>query len=66
MIKVNLLEARMKEKSIWYKDLAKSIGMSYQTLKGRMWNRTQFQLKEIKAIRKILDLTNEQIIEIFF
>lgn len=66
MIQINLLEARMKERNVWYKDLADGIGMSYQMLKGRCWGRTDFMRKEILAIKKYLDLTVEQVLEIFF
>lgn len=66
MIKKNLLEARMKENNIGYPDLCKLINMSYQSLRWRLWGRTEFRLSEIKAIRKALDLNVEQMIEIFF
>lgn len=66
MIKKNLLEARMKEKNIEYADLCKSINMSYQSLRWRLWGRTEFKLSEIKAIKECLDLSMDQVIEIFF
>ena len=66
MIKQNLLEARMKENNIEYTTLSELIGMSYQSLKWRLWGRTEFRLSEIKAIRKVLNLTIEQTTEIFF
>ncbi len=66
MIHVNLLEARMKEKNVWYKDLAKAINMSYQVLKGRCWGRTDFTRKEIIDIKNYLELSIEQTLEIFF
>ena len=66
MIKKNLLEARMKENNIEYPALSELIGMSYQSLRWRLWGRTEFRLSEIKAIKKVLNLTTEQTIEIFF
>ena len=66
MIRKNLLEARMKENNIEYPELCKLINMSYQSLKWRLWGRTEFKLSEIKAIRKALNLNIEQMIEIFF
>lgn len=66
MIRKNLLEARMKENNIEYPELCKLINMSYQSLRWRLWGRTEFRLSEIKAIRKALDLNVEQMIEIFF
>lgn len=66
MIRKNLLEARMKENNIEYPELCKLINMSYQSLRWRLWGRTEFKLSEIKAIRKALNLSVEQMIEIFF
>lgn len=66
MIKRNLLEARMKENNIGYPALSELIGMSYQSLRWRLWGRTDFKLAEVKAIIKVLNLTDEQAIEIFF
>lgn len=66
MIQINLLEARMKEQNVWYKDLANAINMSYQVLKGRCWGRTDFTRAEILKIKNYLNLTVEQVLEIFF
>ena len=66
MIKVNLLEARMKEKELKYDDLAKYLGMSYQSLHKRVKGKVDFRLNEIVHIKKFLNLGNEQIDIIFF
>ena len=66
MIRKNLLEARMKENNIEYTDLCKLINMSYQSLKWRLWGRTDFKRKEIIAIKNALNLSVEQVVEIFF
>lgn len=65
MIKRNLLEARMKEKNLIYKDLAKKIGMSNQSIMKRVWGKTDFRINEVAKIKKALDLTLEQTEEIF-
>jgi predicted transcriptional regulator len=62
----NLLEARLKEKNITKEDLSKGLNMSYTSLQQRVKGRTDFKLGEIKKIKKILGLTNDQVIEIFF
>lgn len=66
MVKKNLLEARMKERNIDYPELSKMINMSYQSLRWRLWGRTEFRLSEIKAIKECLNLSMDQVIEIFF
>lgn len=66
MVKVNLLEARMKEKNINFNDLCTLINMSYQSLKWRLWGRTEFRRSEIIAIKNALELNMEQTIDIFF
>ncbi len=66
MIRKNLLEARMKENNVEYPDLCKLINMSYQSLKWRLWGRTDFKRKEIIAIKNALNLSIEQVVEIFF
>lgn len=60
MIKVNLLEARMKEQSIKYDDLAKQLNMSYQSLNKRIRGKVDFRLHEIKTIKDCLKLDREQ------
>lgn len=65
MIKRNLLEARMKEKQIWYDDLCEKLNMTYQSLHKRITGKVDFKLKEVNSIRKILNLTCEQADEIF-
>ena len=46
--------------------LAKKIGMSKKTLYSRMREETPFNQKEIVAISRLLNLSNNQIMEIFF
>jgi len=66
VIKQHLLEARMKEKQIEPNELCDLIGMQYQSFYKRVKGKVDFKLKEINAIRKVLDLTCEQTDEIFY
>ena len=66
MIKVNLLEARMKERNVWYPEIFKCLDMSYQSLNKRLNGIVQFRLDEVNKIRKFLNLTKEQADEIFY
>lgn len=66
MIKINLLEARMKENNVWYNDLCSQLDMCYQSLHKRIKGKVEFRLSEIKVIKTYLNLTLEQADEIFF
>ena len=66
MIKVNLLEARMKEKNVWYPELCKCLDIHYQSLYKRINGNVEFRLGEVNKIRKFLDLSKEQADEIFY
>lgn len=66
MVKVNLLEARMKEVEVKYDDLAKYLGMSYQSLHKRVKGKVDFRLNEILLIKKFLNLGYKQLDIIFF
>lgn len=46
--------------------LAEKIGMSKKTLYSRMRGETSFTQKEIAAISGVLNLSDEQILNIFF
>lgn len=65
MIKLNLLEARMKENEVWYNDLCKALGLCYQSLYKRITGKVEFRLSEVVAIKKFLNLTLEQTDDIF-
>lgn len=62
----NLLEARLKEKELTPEQLSKKIGLSYTSLNQRLNGRTDFKLGEIKKIRQVLELSIDQMVEIFF
>ncbi len=62
----NLLEARLKEKNLTTWQLSEKMGLSYTSLQQRLKGRTDFRLGEIKKIRQILGLSNDQMLEIFF
>lgn len=65
MLKINLLEARMKELKITPYALAKGINMSYQSLNKRTRGVVDFRGKEIAKIKRVLKLTPEQVDSIF-
>lgn len=63
-MKKNLFNAKIAEKGIKKQDLAKELGMLPQTfsvkLKSGVWS-----MGEVKQIKKILDLTDEEVSKIF-
>ena len=63
-MKKNLFNAKIAEKGIKKQDLAKELGMLPQTfsvkLKSGVWS-----MEEVKQIKKILDLTDEEVSKIF-
>ena len=66
MIKVNLLEARMKEQNVWYPELCEALNLKMQPLKRRFKGKVPITLTEVNKIRKFLNLTFEQANEIFY
>ena len=55
MIKLNLLEARMKEKNVWYPELCEQLDMCYQSLYKRIKGKVEFRLTEIKIIKNNIE-----------
>ena len=66
MIKLYLLEARMKENQVWYNDLCNALDLCYQSLWKRIKGKVDFRLNEIVKIKNFLNLTSEQVSDIFF
>lgn len=60
------LKAAMARKDISIPRLAELLGMSKKTIYSRFSGDTDFSLSEIRKIAKILDLSNEDILIIFF
>lgn len=65
MINQNLLKAKIALAGMNFKELAKAIKMPYQNLTNRKAGRNEFTAKEIKAIKEVLNLTNDDVAEIF-
>jgi len=61
------LKGKIREKDLTQKDLAEKMGLSLSRFNAKLnGNKAVFTLGEVRAIRKILDLTLEQVDEIFF
>lgn len=60
------LRGILVEKNISYRELSKHLNISLATLVNKMAGRTQFTLKEITDIKKLLDLDSDKMNDIFF
>ena len=56
----------MEQQRITRSELAKAIGVSTYTLRTRFKKETAFTIDEIKIIKEKLNLSSEQLIDIFF
>ena len=60
------LRGKLKEKSIIYKSLGSSIGLSVYSISERLNNNAQFSQEEIEKTMKLLDIPLEQVEQYFF
>ena len=60
MIQKNIL---LKEKT--QKDLAKALGLSKVSVSKKVNGLLRFSLPEVKKVKDYLDLTNDEVVEIF-
>lgn len=61
----NLLKSVIYKKGMTIKKVAEMLGITRISLSMKMSGKTQFSIEDIKKLRKILGLTNKEIIEIF-
>lgn len=62
----NVLASRMKLAEIGQVELAKKVGVNVSTLNKKINGSVEFKLREIQRIADVLDLTDQDIISIFF
>ncbi len=66
MINTNKLKGRMIEKGLNFGKLAPLIGLSPSTLGRKIRNCADMTLGEVEAIREVLQIPPERVIEYFF
>lgn len=66
MTNKRILKSHMAMKGMTNGVLAKHLGLSRQSVSYKINNRRDFKTREIEAIAKLLDLTAEDIMLIFF
>lgn len=65
MINQNLLKSKIALAGVTFKELAQEIGMPYQNFSKRKSGKIEFNAKEIKGIKEVLNLTNDDVVAIF-
>lgn len=66
MTDTKALEIVLLEKDKSKKDLAELLGVSMQTIYNKINNVVDFKTQEVKAITEFLQLTQEEMMAIFF
>ena len=61
----NLLKSIIYKKGLTIKKVAEMIGITRVSLSFKIIGKTSFSIKDIKNLRKILGLTDKEIIKIF-
>ena len=65
MINQKLLNSKVALSGLTFKELAQKIGMPYQSLNNRKVGKIEFNSSEIKALKDVLNLTNDDVVAIF-
>lgn len=65
MINQNLLKSKVALVGLTFKELAIKTGIPYQSLINRKAGKIEFNSKEIKALKEVLNLTNDDVNNIF-
>lgn len=60
MIDTRLLKAAIAKKGLTQAEVAKKMGISSQSLNGKLHNKTEFQLSEVMVLCKMLDIGVEK------
>ena len=65
MIQKNILKSKLSLKEKTQKDLAKALGLSKVSVSKKVNRLLRFSLPEVKKVKDYLDLTNDEVVEIF-
>ena len=66
MVNSKRLKQRIRESGYRVDFVAKACGLSYYGFQQKMSGKYEFKASEIKAVARLLDLTDQEIREIFF
>ena len=65
MIQKNILKSKLTLRERTQRDLAKALGLSEVSTNKKVNGTIKFSLNEVKKIKEYLDLTNDEVVEIF-
>lgn len=65
MIQKNILKSKLSLKEKTQKDLAKALRLSKVSVSKKVNGLLRFSLPEVKKVKDYLDLTNDEVVEIF-
>ena len=65
MIQKNILKSKLSLKEKTQKDLAKALGLSKVSVSKKVNGLLRCSLPEVKKVKDYLDLTNDEVVEIF-
>lgn len=60
MINTKLLKSYFVKNGLTQEEIAKKVGISYQTLSDKVNNKVQFKVDEVSALCDILEITNDK------
>lgn len=66
MVDTNKLKQKIKEKGLKFGYLAQLLGISENTFTKKMKGIVDFKATELKILRDVLELTNEELDSVFF
>ena len=64
-MKLNKLKEKIVENEMDFRSLVKPLGVNYSTVQKRMSGQCEFKPSEISKLRKLLKLTDQEVMEIF-
>lgn len=65
MIQKNILKSKLSLRERTRRDLAKALGLSEVSTNKKVNGTIKFSLNEVKKIKEYLNLTNDEVVEIF-
>jgi len=64
-MRLNKLKAKLREYDFNYRDFSKKIKLNVSSFSNKINGKIAFNSREIAKIKKILNLTNDEVVEIF-
>ena len=65
-VNTNKLLGKIKERGETLQSIAEKMRISLSALRRKIYGQTQFNRQEIENVSEVLELTNQELLEIFF